>query len=215
MVLKLYGNSTFQASQRVALVLLEKEVPFELVEIDYWNREHKSPEYLEKQPFGQTPYIDDEGFILYESRAICRYIATKYADQGTKLIPTDLKGNALFEQAVSIEQNNFDPFAFAAVLENFYKPKYHGIASDPAVFEKNITKLSANLDAYDVILSKQNYLAGNELTLADLFHLPWGDSLADVGSNIMESKPNVARWFKDITSRPNWVSVKAGIRSTV
>jgi len=71
------------------------------------------------------------------------------------------------------------------------------------------------LDAYDVILSKQNYLAGNELTLADLFHLPWGDSLADVGSNIMESKPNVARWFKDITSRPNWVSVKAGIRSTV
>jgi glutathione S-transferase len=66
---------------------------------------------------------DDDGFILYESRAICRYIAAKYADQGTKLVPTDsLHAIALFEQAASIEQNNFNDLARAIVIELFAKP---------------------------------------------------------------------------------------------
>ncbi|KAG6897266.1 hypothetical protein C0992_002918 [Termitomyces sp. T32_za158] len=121
MVLKLYGSPRSTCTQRVVTVLLEKQVPFEVIAVDLAQGEHKSPAYLEKQPFGQIPYIDDDGFILYESRAICRYIATKYADQGTKLIPTDLKQYALFEQAASAEQSNFDASASAAVFENVFK----------------------------------------------------------------------------------------------
>ncbi|KAG6839920.1 hypothetical protein C0991_010364 [Blastosporella zonata] len=192
MVLKLYGVAYATCTQRVATVLLEKQVPFEFITVDLANREHKSPAYLEKQPFGQIPYIDDDGFILYESRAICRYIATKWAGKGTKLIPTDLKENALFEQAASNEQSNFDSSAAAAVYETVFKP-YHGQTPDPAVFDALIKKLDAKLDVYDTILSKQKYVAGDELTLADLFHLPYGTMLATAGSNIMESKPNVDR----------------------
>lgn len=60
---------------------------------------------------------DDDGFVLYESRAICRYLAEKYADQGTpNLIPTELKAKALFEQAASIEYANFNPYAFTVFL---------------------------------------------------------------------------------------------------
>lgn len=213
MVLKLYGSAVSTCAQRVATVLLEKQVPFELIEIDFANHEHKSPEFLTKQPFGQVPYIDDDGFILYESRAICRYIVMKYADQGSKLIPTGLKDNALFEQAVSIEQSNFEPSASSAVYEKLYKP-YYGLVPDQAVFDEHLKKLDAKLDAYDVIFSKQKYLAGDEITLADLFHLPYGSKLAVAGSNIMETKPNVARWFNDISSRPSWESVKTQIKST-
>ncbi|KAG6840451.1 hypothetical protein C0991_006627 [Blastosporella zonata] len=213
MVLKLYGISYSTCTQRVATVLLEKQVPFEFITVDFSTGEHKSPAYLEKQPFGQIPYIDDDGFVLYESRAICRYIATKYAEQGTKLIPTDLKENALFEQAASSEQSNFDSAASAAVYENVFKA-YHGQTPDPAAFDALIKKLDAKLDVYDTILSKQKYVAGDELTLADLFHLPYGTMLATAGSNIMESKPNVDRWFKELTSRPSWVSAKAGVKST-
>jgi glutathione S-transferase len=61
--------------------------------------------------------------VLYESRAICRYIAAKYADQGTPgLIPTGAKENALFEQAASVEMSNFDPYAGKALVEMFLKP---------------------------------------------------------------------------------------------
>jgi len=214
MVLKIYGVANSPGPRRIATVLLEKQVPFELIKVDLANGEHKSPEFLEKQPFGQIPYIDDDGFVLYESRAICRYIATKYADQGTKLIPTDLKQNALFEQAASIEENNFDPSAVAAVSEILYK-RYRGLTPDQAVFQEHIRKLSAKLDVYDTILSKQKYLAGDEVTLADLFHLPYATQLAVAGSDIMETKPNVARWFKDISSRPSWVSVKDGVESNL
>lgn len=57
MVLKLYGSPRSTCTQRVATVLLEKQVPFELIAVDLAQGEHKSPGYLEKQPFGQIPYI--------------------------------------------------------------------------------------------------------------------------------------------------------------
>ncbi|KAG6908613.1 hypothetical protein DXG01_004016 [Tephrocybe rancida] len=202
MVLKFYGYHKSTCCQRVTAVMLEKEVAFKLITVDFASKEHKSPAFLEKQPFGQIPYIDDDGFILYESRAICRYISTKYTDQGTKLIPTDLNENALFEQAASSEQSNFDSPASAAIYENVYKPCVQlpcstagrGV-SDPTIFEGLIEKLDDKLDVYEKILSKQN------------------GQLTEAGSGIMEREPNVARWFKDISSRLSWVSVKAGITS--
>ena len=57
MVLKLYGVHGSPWVRLATAVLLEKQVPFELVSIDYANGEHKSPEYLAKHPFGQMPYI--------------------------------------------------------------------------------------------------------------------------------------------------------------
>lgn len=58
---------------------------------------------------------DDDGFILYESRAICRYLAAKHPESG--LVPSDVKAAALFEQAASVEPSNFDPSASKAGLE--------------------------------------------------------------------------------------------------
>jgi glutathione S-transferase len=57
MVLKLYGAPGSTCTRRVATVLKEKEVPYELVTVDFMKGEHKKPEYLQKQPFGQIPYI--------------------------------------------------------------------------------------------------------------------------------------------------------------
>lgn len=213
MVLKLYGSPFSTCTKRVATVLHEKKVPFEIYSINLAAGEHKTPSYLEKQPFGVVPYIDDDGFILYESRAISRYIALKYKTQGTQLIPTDdLKKIALFEQAASVEQSSFDPYATAIGMEKIIKPR-KGIQPNEITVEAALTSLSAKLDAYDVILAKQKYLAGDDVTLADLFHIPWGVLLAVGGSDIMESKPNVARWWKDITSRPSWAAVKDGVNS--
>ena len=57
MVLKLFGRYTSPWVRLAATTLLEKKVPFELVSVDVANREHKSPEYLAKNPFGLMPYI--------------------------------------------------------------------------------------------------------------------------------------------------------------
>lgn len=123
MVLKLHGIASSTCTQRIIVVLKEKNAPFELVDVDFIKQEHKSPAFLSKQPFGQLPFLDDDGLIIFESRAITRYIAETYRDTGPPLLPEskDLKAIALFEQAVSVEQNNFEPFATGIVAENFIK----------------------------------------------------------------------------------------------
>jgi len=101
MVLKVHGVKGSTCTQRVLTALHEKEVPYELVVVDFKTAEHKSEKYMrELQPFGKIPVLEDDGFILFESRAIAKYIAKKYAGQGTPLMPAedDLKAYGLFEQ---------------------------------------------------------------------------------------------------------------------
>jgi glutathione S-transferase len=57
MVLKLYGFHPSHFVRLVAAVLIEKQVPFEMVKVDLSKGEHKTPEYLAKHPFGQVPCI--------------------------------------------------------------------------------------------------------------------------------------------------------------
>ncbi|KAH7884261.1 thioredoxin-like protein [Phlebopus sp. FC_14] len=210
MVLKLYGYPTSTCTLRVACVLKEKDVPFEFVAIDLVKGEHKAPDFVAKQPFGQVPYIDDDGLVLYESRAICRYIAAKYASQGAPLVPAEPIANAFFEQAAAIETSNFDPFVSGLAWELKFTLWFGG-KTDEARAKSLRTQLAAKLDAYDVILGKQKYLAGQEVTLADLFHLPYGALVVDIGIDEFSSRPNVKRWWDDITSRPSWQAVKGGI----
>ncbi|KAJ7253567.1 glutathione S-transferase [Mycena rebaudengoi] len=213
-ILKLYGARLSSNTRRVATVLIEKKVPFEFIVVDLIKGEQKSPAVLEKQPFGQVPYIDDNDFILYESRAICRYIEEKYPEQGTRLIPRDAQGKALFEQAASVEFAHFNPAAYGILLERIVKPRILGLESDEGAFDAHLTTLSMKLDVYESILSKHKYIAGNELTLADIFHIPAGCMLAAAGTNILSTKgPNVTRWFNELSLRPSWLITKDGVHS--
>ncbi|KAJ7224966.1 glutathione S-transferase [Mycena haematopus] len=205
-ILKLYGGRIATCTRRVATVLHELKVPFELIEVDVMHGAHKTPEYMKFQPFGQIPYIDDDGFILYETRAICRYIAAKYPASG--LIPTEPKANALFEQAASVELTNFDPSASKAAMELFKKGL--GWPDDEAVMTQQLEVLDKKLEAYEVILSKTRYLAGETLTLADLFHLPYAGIIGSGGTDIMTRRPNVARWYNELVSRPAWLAYQEG-----
>jgi len=200
----------------VAVTLHEKKIPFEIVPIDLLDLYNgdRTPELLAMQPFHQIPAIDDDGFVLYESRAICRYLAEKYADQGTSLLPTELKAKALFEQAASIEYSNFHPHAFVIYAEGRQKA-IKGLEKDQAKFDDAVSKLSTVLQVYETILGKQKYLAGDEFTLADLFHISFGTLLEPSGCDLMTSTgPNVARWWKEILGRPSLSTLERGTTIT-
>ncbi|KAJ7125835.1 glutathione S-transferase [Mycena crocata] len=217
MVLKLYSAPYVRGpAGLVMLVLAEKKIPYEHIAIELANKEHKTAEHLAKHPFGLVPVIDDDGFILYESRAICRYLAEKYADRGPALVPTGLKEKALFEQAASVELATFNPSIYKLLLEAFGKP-HLGLPVDEAVVAEHMSELSAKLDAYEAILGKQTYLAGEEFTLADLFHLCYAPMVIGAGCDALTTRgPNVARWWNAIVSRPEWVRLQAeGVKSTV
>ncbi|KAI6148277.1 glutathione S-transferase-like protein [Pisolithus thermaeus] len=201
MVVKIYGHAIAPTVRLVA------------------GGEHKTPAFKQFQPFGQVPYIDDDGFILYESRAICRYLAKKYEEQGTlNLVPKDTKGEALFEQAVSIEASNFHPFVSGLASRRLLRScclnteeRHQGMETDETKVTVLLDNLNAKLSAYEVILGRQPYLAGEYITLADLFHLPYGTvAIEELGYDVLQDKPNVARWWKEISSRPAWQAVKNG-----
>ncbi|KAJ7266526.1 hypothetical protein C8J57DRAFT_1717886 [Mycena rebaudengoi] len=78
-ILKLYGSPIATC---VATVLHELKVPFELIEVKIMEGEHKTPP---KQPFGQIPYIDDDGFILYETRGLQRQTSLRKIDSSPLL----------------------------------------------------------------------------------------------------------------------------------
>jgi glutathione S-transferase len=73
MVLKLYGSA--MSTSRVLVTILEKELPYELILIDIAKGDQKTEHYKKLQPFGKVPVLDDDGFIIFESRAICKYLA--------------------------------------------------------------------------------------------------------------------------------------------
>ncbi|PIL33483.1 hypothetical protein GSI_04106 [Ganoderma sinense ZZ0214-1] len=113
--------------------------------------------------------------------------------QGPIPDPNDLKKTALFEQAVNIETSNFD----------------HGASS--LAYEKNFKKrvVESRLEGYEAVLSKQKYMAGDEYSLVDIFHLSYGSLLKDMDFDYLESEkyPTIARWWKDISNRPAWKKV--------
>ncbi|KLO16644.1 glutathione S-transferase [Schizopora paradoxa] len=214
MAIKIYGSAMATCTQRVLVTAKQLGVPVEVVGVDFAAKEHKSAEYLKKHPFGQIPYLDDDGFILFESRAIARYLSAAHGDG--KLVPKGVKENALFEQAISIENNDFDPHASKLVAERIFGPLFRGTVPDETVASQKQTELEAKLDAYEVILGKYKYLGGNELTLADLFHLPYGTKATlqlkpgAPALNLEDPKrPNVARWWEEISSLPAWKEVQA------
>lgn len=214
MTLTIHGAAYSTCTRLVVLVCKEKQIPFNLNAVDLSKGQHKAPGFVAVQPFGQIPYIvDDDGFVLYESRAIARYLIKKYPNQGTQgLIPTDPKEEALFEQAASIEAFNFNPFASGIAFEKVFKPR-RGLATNEQAVAERLAMLEAKLDAYDIILGKQKYLAGDQVTLADLQHLPYGTLLASAGySDIFSKRPNVSRWWNDLTNRPTWQDVVQNLK---
>ncbi|KXN80713.1 Glutathione S-transferase F12 [Leucoagaricus sp. SymC.cos] len=208
MVLKLYGWFSSTPALAAAMLLHEKNVPFEWVEVDLTKSEQNLPEFLAKTPFHEVPLIEDGEFILSESRAIARYLDEKYPNQGTQFYPADVQRRAVVDQITWNDTFHFGQFGTRVVLEILNR-KYFGMPTDTKAAEEAKKALFINLDIYETILSKQKYIAGNELTIADIIHIPVAARLVqEVGLNIGEGRPNVYRWVSEIIARESWAKAK-------
>ncbi|GKV20329.1 hypothetical protein SLE2022_273950 [Rubroshorea leprosula] len=205
MVVKVYGPVKAACPQRVLACLLEKGVEFEIVHVDLESGEHKMPDFLVRQPFGQVPAIEDGNFKLFESRAIIRYYAAKYADRGTDLLGKSLEEKALVDQWLEVEAHNFNELVYTLVLQLVVLPRM-GKLGDLALAHSCEQKLEKVMDVYEQRLSKSRYLAGDSFTLADLSHLPAIRYLMnDAGmAHLITERKNVNAWWENISSRPAW-----------
>eukprot|EP00850_Spirogloea_muscicola_P006035 SM000028S10129 [mRNA] locus=s28:568582:574981:+ [translate_table: standard] len=209
----LYGHPISVHVRRVLTTAYEKgltEQDIVLQPVDIFEMKHREGEFLEKQPFGLIPVMEDGQFMLYESRAIARYIAEKYEGQGTDLIGSNLEERALVEQWLQVEGQEFNKHVSIIVRELGFKK-----AVGPPLFPEEVNdwlatdaqqKLEKVLDVYEKHLAKHEYLALDRFTMADLSHLPFTNYLFKLAKkgDLIESRPNVNAWWKRISSRPSW-----------
>ncbi|RDW75387.1 hypothetical protein BP6252_06529 [Coleophoma cylindrospora] len=194
------------------LVLAEKGITdFELREPDFSTLKQKP--HIDKNPFGQVPILEDNGFVLYEARAIARYLAEKFQATGPALIPAegDIKAWGLFEQFASSEHTNFHHFVQVIIAQKYYNP-LNGRPVDPTITEYFEKRFNAKLDVYDVILAKQKYMGGDEFSLIDIFYMPQIGTLFTMGDGaFVTSRPNIKAWWQRVSARDSWKKYAASV----
>jgi glutathione S-transferase len=188
--------------RKVLTTLAEKGHRAEVVLVDLMKGEHKKPEHLARQPFGVIPvFEDDDGFQIYESRAIIRYLDAKLS--GPSLVPEDLKERGRMEQWISIEQSNFSPAAMKVVMQVMFAPM-RGAQPDQQIIEQGKTDASKALDVLEKALAGREFIAGS-FSLAEITWMPYVDYLiAAGGADLVNNRENVAAWWKRISARPSW-----------
>ncbi|KAK1280038.1 putative glutathione S-transferase GSTF1 [Acorus gramineus] len=211
-IVKVYGMPMSTATSRVLMTLEEKEASYELVLVNILNGEHKHPDHLARNPFGQIPAFEDGSLMLFESRAVARYVAKKY-ESGTDLLRSgNLEEAALVDVWLDVEANHFNAPIYAISYQYVIVPRLFGGAPDEKVVEENTAKLEKVLDVYEERLSKSKYLAGDFFSLADLSHFPYIHRLLRTPkATLITSRPHVNAWWEAISSRPAYKKVAAGI----
>src|SRR5687767_6863022 len=117
-MLKIFGHPMSTCTRKVLMTLAETNTPHEIVTVDLGTAEHKKEPHRGRQPFGRVPALDDDGFALYESRAMIRYLNDRASGS---LVPSDARARAKMEQWISIETSEFTPHAMKFIYEHVFK----------------------------------------------------------------------------------------------
>lgn len=191
-MMKLYGNKKSGASNKVQYVAELVGVEYEYKEMDF-QKDLKTEEYLTIHPAGKIPAIDDDGFILFESGAICEYLCDK---ENNSLIPTDLRKKALVKQWIDFSSLHVGN-AVGKVFFNRVVAQLMKLPVDEQSLKDGLSFLDRFLPIIENQLSKSKYLACDELSLADvtlLSYLNYAD-----GANIDLTKYQaLSTWLKGL-----------------
>jgi glutathione S-transferase len=198
--MKIFGHPMSTCTRKVLTTLAETGTPYELELVDFAKGEHKQPAHLARQPWGKVPSLDDDGFTMYESRAMCRYINAK---AGGKLVPADARGLGLMEQWISIEYSYFTTPSMKYVFHYFFKRE-----QEPAVMENAAKELEVAMPVLDAHLAKHEYFAGADFSIADITYMPYVEyAIGTPAKEIYGKHPHFMAWWSRVSERPSWRKV--------
>jgi glutathione S-transferase len=131
----------------------------------------RSPEHLARHPFGRVPVLEHDGFLLYETQAILRYLDRVLPNP--PLTPADPKRAARMDQVMNVNDwYLFQGVANVIVFHRVIGPRVMGIAPDEAAIEAAMPKARAVFDELARLLGGQSFFTGETMTLADLLVAP-------------------------------------------
>jgi glutathione S-transferase len=208
-MLKLWGRPTSGRTQKVLWTLAEIDLPFDLIlasgemgpggSVAKGNKPFglvDTPQYRAMNPNGRVPTIDDDGFVLWESNSIVRYLAMQYAPD--LLYGNDIRTFASASRWLDWENNELLPPQHDMVMHLIRLPEEQ---RDAQKLEKARLAFVKRLAIMETELGRTRYMCGERFTYGDIA----------VGLRVHRWRlfqlacppfPNIDRWYKEITSRP-------------
>ena len=195
-MLKILGRKTSSNVQKVLWCCSELNIPFEREDIGGPFGKNNTPEYLAQNPNGLVPTIDDEGFVLWESNAIVRYLCAKHG--AGKLWPTDLAQRADADRWMDWQQTTLAP-PMGVLFRGLLRQPPEMI--DAEQMNGAMLKATAAMRILDTQLALHAFVAGDMLSMGDIalgnaahrwFSLP----------RERPELPHVARWYARLNDRP-------------
>ena len=195
-MLTILGRRTSSNAMQPLWLADELGLAFEQVDVGGPFGGNDQPEYLELNPTGLIPTIIDDGFVLWESNAITRYLGANYGTD--PIYPANPQTRALADQWMDFENTMIMPMMI---------PIFWGLVRTPA--EKRdmdginkaihqVTKIWAMVDAH---LATNLFMAGNDFTIGDIPLGPqvhrWIELVPE-----RESMPNLDAYHQRLTQRP-------------
>jgi glutathione S-transferase len=197
----IYGPPRSAYVRTVRLVMAEKKLDYDLVDVDIARGDQHRPEHLERHPFGKVPAFAHDGLRLYETSAITRYLDATFPE--VPLTPSEPRQIGLMQQAIAVT----DAYAYpamitAVVIQRLVVPREGGTPDERAV-ESALPQVERCLDAFDAMLEQGFWLSGGDLGLADLHLAPIIHylSLTPEGRRLLPRHGRLQRWWGGMTGR--------------
>ena len=199
--MKLYSLKNGVNPRRVRIFLAEKRVAIPIEEFDMESAQHKSPEFLAKNPFGTLPVLElDDGTLITESIAICRYFEESVPEP-------PLFGRSILERAqVEMWNRRMELELFRHIGGYFQHTSEifkNRIRQLPEAAAASKEAALARMRLIDGLIAGRRFIAGERYTIADITGLCAIDLGAFAGLTIPAELANLTRWHAEVSSRPS------------
>ncbi|MBZ9767835.1 glutathione S-transferase family protein [Mesorhizobium sp. CA6] len=203
----LYG-ADYSVYVRIArMTLEEKGVGYELVPLDIFAAEGIPAWYLEHHPFGRIPAFEHDGFRLFETGAITRYVDEAF--DGPALQPADARGRARMVQISGM----LDAYGYRAMVWDVAVERLEKTQPDEQLIASGLSQAETVLKVLTSLKAKGPWLLGEQLTLADLHAAPIIAYFVKVaeGRDLLARFADIRDWYARIAGRPSFAQTeKAG-----
>ena len=200
--MKLYNSNFAPNPRRVRIFLAEKGVSIPRVEVSLGKLEHKTPEFLALNPFQTIPVLElDDGAVIGESIAICRYIEELYPE------PNLFGATALERASVEMWQRLAEWRLLLPIAQVFRHTHPHmAKLEEPQIADwaaANRPRALRNMMLFDDILRDRPFVAGDRFTVADITGLVALDFARPARIGIPPELANLTRWHQALRNRPS------------
>jgi glutathione S-transferase len=195
-MMKLYDFLPCPFGQKVRIILAEKGLSYELVEVDLTQGEQRKPDFLRLNPFARVPVLVDEETIVYDSTIIAEYLEDEYPEP--PLLPA-VGASAMRARARIWEDfadTSFTP-QVGQLMGEMYKPESE---RDPARVQRLQRSVERVLDFLNHELQGQEYLAA-QFSVADIGFVPRLVLLKELGLEPGLNRANVDSWLRRMLDR--------------